>query len=73
MKNVYKLSPKQRNYSNLMYCTQGEGSGWGHPKPLKELQIIESKQCLCCMRRAVFSMDILYLYFAAGPCHTHLG
>ena len=37
------LSPKQRNYSNLMYCTQGEGSGWGRPKPLKELQIMESK------------------------------
>lgn len=55
MKNVCKLSPKQRNYSNLMYCTQGQGlgsvGGWvggqmGRPKPLKELQIIGRKQCL---------------------------
>lgn len=28
MKNVCKPQPKQRNYSNLMYCTQGEGLGW---------------------------------------------
>lgn len=28
MKNVCKLSPKRRNYSNLMYCTQGRGLGW---------------------------------------------
>lgn len=51
MKNVCKLSPKRRNYSNLMYCTQGQGLGWvggrgGRPKPLKELQIIGSQQCL---------------------------
>lgn len=73
MKNVCKLSPKRRNYSNLMYCKQGQGSGWGSPKPHKELQIIESKKCSCCMRRAMFSVDKVYLSFAAGPCHTHPG
>ncbi len=31
------------------------------------------ERCLCSMRRAMFSMDILYLSFTAGPCHTHPG
>lgn len=74
MKNVCKLSPKQGNYSNLMYCTQARGfQGKGWPNPLKELPITERKQCLCCTRRVMFSLDILYLLVAAGSCHTHPG
>lgn len=74
MKNVCKLSPKQRNYSNLMYCTQGQGlGGWA-----KGVVLNLSKGCRLLAVSNVYVGDnaskwwdiSVCLSSAAGPCHT---
>lgn len=54
MKNVCKLSPKQKEKKILklvLYTGSAGGGGGGGPKSLKDLQIIED-QCLCSTGRA---------------------
>lgn len=81
MKNVCKLSPKQKEKEkilklNVLYTGSGVGGEeerGGSPKSLKDLQIIEN-QCLRSAGRAAVPADAPVAVSHCCPCpHTHPG